>query len=528
MAAQSEEINLNNVIPALNKAGSNYFEFYDGAGLTRKSMGQVRDDVRAAGSALARLGLRPRARVGILGYTGYQWIIVDLACLAAGFLTVPFDPEVSWDRDNLARNFELDVVLTNYPEFISAGGRFVSFEDICRHTAGDAEPGPARWQDDEPFTTIFTSGTTGEPKVIEVQKRCFDDQFSNALRMFRITPDDKILVFLPMHIYLERCYVYVAILHGFNVVVASTRFVAKALKSAEFTFAVGVPHFFTTLQDLFLMQIQSDPKTRRGCQARLRLFRRSSGQLPQAPFPPFQKMLGGKARFFLTGSAPCPLPTLQFYHAMGIPIFEGYGMSEIAGMIALNYPGHTKLGTVGRVFPNKEVKLDDTGQLLVRGENVANTAYWRASAEVNAATFRPDGWVATGDLGHFDSDGYLTLTGRIKDVIVLSNGRKVQPAPIEAEINRLDFVDYSVVLGSERPYLVALVSVKTPVVDEAGLEECFRRLNQSRPEGERLRKYHVLTERFTAENGLLSRALKLDRKRIEQQYASLIDTLYAQ
>lgn len=527
MVAQSDWINLNNVIPALNRAGSNYFEFYDGAGLTRKSMTQVRDDVRAAVSALARLGLPPRARVGILGSSGYQWIIADLACLASGFLTVPFDPEVNWDRDNLARSFELDVVLTNHLEFISAGERFVSFDAVCVHDADDAEPEPARWRDDEPFTTIFTSGTTGEPKVIEVLKRCFDDQFSNALRMFEITPDDKIFVFLPMHIYLERCYVYVAILHGFNVVVASTRFVVKALKSAEFTFAVGVPHFFTTLQDLFLMQTQSDPETQSECRARLQQFQLSPDSLPQAPFAPFQKMLGGKARFFLTGSAPCPLPTLQFYHAMGVPIFEGYGMSEIAGMIALNYPGHTKLGTVGRVFPNKEVKLDEAGQILVRGENVANTSYWRASPEVNAATFRPDGWIATGDVGHFDGDGYLTLTGRIKDVIVLSNGRKVQPAPLEAEINRLDFVDYSVVVGSERPYLVALVSVKTPAVDEARLEESFRRLNQSRPEGERVRRYHVLTERFTPENGLLSRALKLDRKRIERQYASLIDNLYA-
>jgi long-chain acyl-CoA synthetase len=528
MAAQGYEIDLNNVIPALKKAGSNYFEFYDGAGLTRKSMPQLRDDVRAAVSALARLGLPPRARVGILASTSYQWIIVDLACLASGFLTVPFDPEVSWDRDQLAQSFELHIILTNHPEFIAAGGGFVSFEDICGHTTDDGELESSRWADDEPFTAIFTSGTTGEPKVIEVQKRCFDDQFSNALRMFEITPRDKIFVFLPMHIYLERCYVYVAILQGFNVVVASTRFVVKALKSAEFTFAVGIPHFFTTLQDLFLMQIQSDRKTRFRCRARLLLFRLSLGFVLRSPFAPFQKMLGGKARFFLTGSAPCPLPTLQFYHAMGIPIFEGYGMSEIAGMIALNYPRHTRLGTVGKVFPNKEVKLDAIGQILVRGKNAANTSYWRASQEVNAATFAPDGWVATGDVGHFDSDGYLTLTGRIKDVIVLSNGRKVQPGVIEAEINRIEFVDYSVVVGSERPYLVALVSVKASNVDETRLKECFRRLNQSRPEAERVRRYHILTERFTAENGLLSRALKLNRKRIEQHYASLIDNLYMQ
>lgn len=522
----TNEIDLNSVIPALENAGSNYFEFYDAAGVTRKDMVQVRDDVRAAVSALARLDLPPRARVGILASTSYEWIVYDLACLASGSLTVPFDPEVNWDRDHLVQRFELDLVLTNHPDFIACGGPFVSFDELRGRPAGDAELQAARWRDDDVFTAIFTSGTTGEPKVIEVQKRCFDDQFANALRMFEITPSDKIFVFLPLHIYLERCYIYIAILCGFDVTVASTRFVAKALKTAGFTFAVGVPHFFTTLQDLFLMQIRGDYQIQGECDARLESFR--AGSVVQTPFAPFQNMLGGKARFFLTGSAPCPLSTLQFYHAMGIPIFEGYGMSEIAGMIALNYPGHTKLGTVGQVFPNKEVKLDAAGQILVRGKNIANTTYWRASPEVNAATFTEDGWVATGDVGQFDGDGYLTLTGRIKDVIVLTNGRKVQPAPIEAEINDMEFVDYSLVVGSERPYLVALVTVKASPVDEVKLEEGMRRLNRSRPEGEKVHKYHVLSDRFTIENGLLSRALKLNRKQIEQQYASLIDQLYAQ
>jgi long-chain acyl-CoA synthetase len=521
----AQEIDLNNVIPVLEKAGSNYFEFYDGTGLTRKNMDQIRNDVRAAVAALARYELPPRARVGILATSSYQWIVFDLACLASGFLTIPFDPEVRWDAE-LARKFELAIVLTNHPEFIVAGESFISFADLWEQMTNGAKLEPTSWQDDEAFTAIFTSGTTGEPKVIEVQKRCFDDQFSNALRMFEITPSDKIFVFLPLHIYLERCYIYVAILHGFNIVVASTRFVAKALKSAEFTFAVGVPHFFTTLQDLFRLQIKADQETLDQCEARLQQFQRDS--LPQTPFAPFQKMLGGKARFFLTGSAPCPLPTLQFYHAMGIPIFEGYGMSEIAGMIALNYPGHTRLGTVGRIFPNKEVKFDEAGQILVRGDNVANTTYWRADPEVNAATFKPDGWVATGDLGQFDDDGYLTLTGRIKDVIVLSNGHKVQPAPIEAEINSLEFVDYSVVIGSERPFLAALVSMKVPDVDESKVAEFFLSLNRSRPESEKVHKYHILTERFTVENGLLSRALKLNRKQIEQHYSDVIDSLYTQ
>ena len=527
MTAAAGDIDLNDVIPALRRAGSNHIEFYDASGLARKTMAQVDADVRAAESVLRGLGLSARGRIGILGWTSYQWVVIDLACLAGGFVTVPLDPEVSWPRDRIARDFALDIVLTNHSDFVDAGGCFVSFDRIFDKDAACASSDPAHWEQHEPFTVIFTSGTTGEPKIIEVKKECFDDQFSNALPMFDITRQDKILVFLPMHIYLERCYVYLAILREFNVVVAPTRFVLKALKAAEFTFAVGIPQFFSSLQDLFLLQIRSHRSTRLRCRTRLLLFRLNLGFSLRRPFAPFQRLLGGRARFFLTGSAPCPLPTLRFYQAMGIPIYEGYGMSEIAGMIALNYPGNTKLGTVGRVFPHKEVKLDSSGQILVRSAKCAINSYWRAPDEINAATFGPDGWVATGDVGQFDSDGYLTIKGRVKDVVVLSNGRKVQPAPIEAEINCVPFVDYSVVVGDDRPYLVALVSVKAPNLDTTELDACFRRLNQSRPEADQVRKYHVLTERFTAENGLLTHALKLNRQQVKQRYAAVIDNLYA-
>ena len=527
-----DEIDLNDIIPTLHRARSSYLEFYERAGPTRKSLNEIDTDVWAAVSALARLGLPPRARVGILGWTSYQWIIVDLACLAKGFLTVPLDPEVSWDGARLAEMFELDLVLTNHADYSASGGHFMSFESVCRGKREDGPPDdgeldPATWDQDEAFTLTFTSGTSGEPKAIEVKKRCFDDQFSNALRMFEITPRDKMLVFLPMHIYLERCYVYLAILRGFSVVVVSPSFIVKALRNAEFTFTVGVPQFFETLQEMFLLQVKSSAGIRLRCSARLLLLRFGLGSLLRRPFSPFKRMLGGAARFCLTGSAPCPLSVLQFYRALGVPVFEGYGMSEIAGMVSLNYPGHTKLGTVGKVFPNKEVKLDADGQILVRGENVANTGYWRASDEVNAATFLHDGWVATGDVGHFDRDGYLTIVGRIKDVIALSNGRKVQPGPIEREINRIGHVDHSVVLGDERPYLVALVSVNNSSIGHSDLREYFRHLNQSRPDAERVKRFHVLDERFTVDNGLLNRGFKLNRKKIKERYAGLIDKLYA-
>ena len=430
------DIDLNDVIPMLKRAGSTQLELYERTGTITKSLDDLHADVRAAVAVLRRRGLPPRARVAIWGATSYEWLVIDLACLANGYLTVPLDPEGTWDRDRLAETFALDLIVTDRADAV--GSAFASFDTICGGPPEGGELDAARFGEDEPFTVIFTSGTGGEPKAIEVRKRCFDDQFSNALRMFEITGNDRMLVFLPMHIYLERCYVYLAILRGFSVVVASPRFLVKALKNAGFTFTVGVPHFFYNLQDMFLLSLKTNRKLRARYRTRRWLDR--FGVRFRTPFSPFAAMLGNRARFFLTGSAPCRLPTLRFFRAMGIPLYEGYGMSEIAGMVALNYPGHAKLGTVGKVFPNKEVKLDEGGQILVRGPNAANTGYWRASAEASAATFLPDGWVATGDVGHFDRDGYLTIDGRIKDVIVLSNGRKVQPGPIETRINAIQSV----------------------------------------------------------------------------------------
>lgn len=516
------DIDLNDIVPALQRAGSLQLEFYERTGAITRSLDDLHADVRAAAAALRRRGLPPRARVAIWGATSYAWIVVDLACLANGYLTVPLDPEAAWDRDRLAETFALDLIIADRAD--AAGGTVVGFDAICGGPPEAQALEAARFGEDEPFTVIFTSGTSGEPKAIEVRKRCFDDQFSNALRMFEITEHDRMLVFLPMHIYLERCYVYLAILRGFGIVVAPPRFIVKALKNAGFTFTVGVPHFFYNLQDMFLLSLKANRMLR--ARYRMRRWLDRLGIAFRTPFSPFAAMLGNRARFFLTGSAPCRLSTLQFFRAMGIPLYEGYGMSEIAGMVALNYPGHVRLGTVGKVFPNKEVRLDEGGQILVRGANAANTGYWRASTDVNAATFLPDGWVATGDVGHLDRDGYLTIDGRIKDVIVLSNGRKVQPGPIEMRINGIRSVDSSMVIGDERPYLVALVS-PSPDADKAALHEQLQRLDADRPDGERVKKYRIVDERFSVENGALSRAFKLDRARIKERYAAQIEELYA-
>ena len=523
----NERIDLNLVFARLRDSGSNFIEFYDRSGKTKKRFREVYSDVLKAAAALEDRGLKRGDRVGILGHSGYEWIVVDLACLAKGLHTIPFDANAQHDVAAITREYKLNLLLTNLPGDEFAGADIGHFDALCGWSGPAPDLAPMAFGEDEAFTTVFTSCTTGQPNAIEVRKKCFDDQFVNAQRMFQLGSGDKILIFLPLHIYLERCYVYLAILLDFNAVFAPSAFVLKAIKNDGITFTVGVPHFFEMLYDLFMREVQTNEDVRRGFEQRQELSRAGRLSDLEEPFAPLLAFWGGKARFFLTGSAPCSHKILAFYRDMGIPLYEGYGMSEIAGMLALNFPGNMKIGTVGKIFPNKEIELDAAGQILVRGECVANTRYYNASDEVNDATFLPGGWIATGDIGHFDEEGYLTIDGRVKDLIAMSNGKKVHPSAIEDVIVSDAAIANCVVFGDNQPYLIALVAPKSAEVDEQTIARRIEETNASLPSDERIVKYSLLSEPFTPENGMLTPALKLNRKFIKEKFADLIEELYS-
>jgi len=521
-----ENIDLNRIIPTLRARNGNHCDLYTSATPFKRSMAELDDDVQRALAALVARGLRAGQRVAFVGSTSYRWIVCDLACLALGLVSVPLDPEARPDLAEATRRYGLALILTDQkPASGTVTVDCVGFDDLDA-PAFTPRPAPARFDDSAPFTLIFTSGTSGEPKAIEVRKRCFDDQFSNALRLLPVTERDKMLVFLPMHVYLERCYVYLSILCGFDLAITTPRHLLKALKSASITFTVGVPHFFQSVQDFFLLEVKRRRWLSWLVRARRWAHESGLGFLLRGPFFAWSMAWGGRPRFFLTGSARCNLETLRFYEAMGTPLYEGYGMSEVAGMIALNVPGACKPGSVGKIFPNKELKVDAQNQILVRGPATEGLHYFGAECGDGSLTYLPDGWIATGDVGHFDAEGFLTIDGRLKDVIVLSNGKKVQPALLEKRINSHDIIETSVVVGDERPYLTALVTLRQGAQAD-GLDDHFRELNDSLPEAERIKRYRVLSERFSVENGLLNRSLKIDRRRVRAHYAALLDELYA-
>lgn len=516
---KKEIVSINELYNSLKAASTkNYIDIYGKEGKVRKYYKEVFDDVLIVINQLNKLNLKKGDRVGLLGTSCYEYILLDLACVFMKICSVPLDPERFADSTTLIDEFKLSMVFTNLE--IDTENRFAikKFEDVCFGEKINLFF-PEAYVGDEVFTITFSSGTNGKPKGSQVHVKCFADQLSEAVNMFEIFEDDKMLVFLPMHIYLERCYIYLAILRGFNLVIAEPNYIIKVLKYDEITFTVGVPYFFEMMMELFITKIMTVKKLKEayhcwqiGDHKNIELLSHS-----------FKTFWGSRARFFLTGSAPCKIKVLKFYSDMGVPLYEGYGMSEIAGMIALNYPGNVKLGSVGKIFPNKNIRFDENKQIIVNSEFICNTGYFNEASNVVHDVFIKKNHIATGDIGYIDKEGYLYLTGRVDDVITLSNGKKVFPQDIETKINTYHTVTNSVVFGNDQGELEAIIALKDEKCD---IRQLIKEVNESQPKEERLNKYEVFKMPFTVENKMLTRNFKLNRKYIKSKFGKFTSTNY--
>lgn len=240
---------------------------------------------------------------------------------------------------------------------------------------------------------------------------------------------------------------------------------------------------------------------------------------------------GGNLRWALTGGAPIAPETLDFLRAGGIQVFEGYGMTESAGVITLNHPGAVRHGTVGRPIDGCEVRIAEDGEVLARGANVFPG--YHANPTGTAEALDGDGWLHTGDLGALDADGYLTITGRKKDLIITSAGKNLAPSEVELAIERSRFVSHAVMVGDRRPYPVALITVdaaevagKDAAAVRALVQEAVDAANARVSRPARIRAFAVLDEDFTVESGVLTPTQKVRRRAVTERYAQEIERLY--
>lgn len=508
--------------------------YYEGGERLIKTYGEIYIDVRKLLSHMIESGLQPEDRIGILAQNCYEWIVIDLACLIGGYITVPFHSTTyEAELENIVERYDLKVIFADKEGMKKLAVQIPvidmsTLKETIQNQSNIIEYS-ASLEGEDKFSVVFTSGTTSIPKAIELKVKTFDDFLMNVHRMFQFSKEDKIILFLPLSHFGQRSYVYSAILSGFHMILCQPQNVIKSLRVDKPTILVAVPYFFENIYKSFYENICSS-KFKYICYKVSTMFcnlfsESTSKKMKRSIFKEFYTFLGGKMRLMVTGSAPISFNTLKFFQDMGITLYEGYGTNE-TGLIALNCLEYARLGSVGKIFPNKQVMLDEDGQIRVKSEFCWAERYLEASEKENSEVFASDGYINTGDIGYFDKDGFLYIKGRIKENIVLSNGKKVFPNLIEDELNKSQFIKQSAVFGNKQPYLVAVIVRSSSDVQEKAILKEIKKVNSTLPEYAKVREYIVTDVAFQVDNDMLTSSLKLQRSKIYSYYEKQLLDLY--
>ncbi|RMB61324.1 AMP-dependent synthetase/ligase [Tessaracoccus antarcticus] len=410
---------------------------------------------------------------------------------------------------------------------------------------------------------IYTSGTTGDPKGVMLEHKALVRQKEALEKVFEFGPEDHSLAFLPLSHTLERAWTTVVLLKGcMNTYVENARTVADQLVLARPTLLVSVPKLYETVFSTAHAKVSSSAVKRHIFTWALQVGARNQhsfrkGRTPslwwRAQLPLADKLvhsnvraaMGGTKTVLACGGAPLRKEIEEFFSSIGMPIYTGYGLTEASPLVSFNSPGGFKFGTAGRVIVGGELRVGELGEILYKGPNVM-AGYWH-NDEATAEAIQ-DGWLHTGDIGYVDTDGYLVITDRLKDIIVTLGGKNVAPQPIEGMILADPLFEHAVLLGDNRPYITLLVKPALPQVEELGkmkqwpgevadwlagnelLDEVKRRvaeLTAMLPSQERPRETAVMDDELTMDNGMLTPTLKVRRRQVEERFKALIEDMYA-
>ena len=556
------------------------------------------EEVREIARGLITLGRQPGESVGILSNSRAEWVRADFAILSIGGVTIPvystYPPETLAYivRDSEMRTLFVEdehqlakclaaaadmpsletLVLVSGRARPGQGGRFRLLDwDELRALGREGRPSNALERRLEAVkasdvaTIVYTSGTTGSPKgVVQTHANHLAAQDMIA-RESGVREGDVHLLFLPLAHSFARMESFLGIRLGLTTAFAeSIERLPDNLREVSPDFLCSVPRVFEKVYARILTGVQAAPPLRQrifhwalgvGRQvSRLeRAGRPLTGSLRvrhaianRLVFGKLRTALGGRLRFCVSGGAPLATEIGEFFHAAGILILEGYGLTETCPILASNHPGAFKFGTVGRPFPGIEVRIAEDGEIVARGPNIAQ-GYYRKSEET-AAVFQPDGWFHTGDIGEIDSDGYLRITDRKKDLIKTSGGSYVAPQHIENLLKGDPFVSQALVEGDRRPYPVALVTVNpeelAKLARERGLGDKpapelvrhpavldrVRRIvdgvNAHLASYAQVKRFAVLPGDFTQDGGELTPTLKIKRRDVRAKYADIIESMY--
>lgn len=548
------------------------------------------DNVRSYARALLALGLRRGDRCAIMSPNCPEWVYADLGSMAIGGVSVPIYQteglnavihilQSSGSRvlflhapvlaeDLLARLAELPqlehVVLLSgqlgHP-LVWSLERFLAAAAAVDGSA--VEEALAAGVAEDLATVVYTSGTTGRPKGAMLSHRNILSNVEAAAQLFDIGPDDTCLSFLPLSHVFERMAGYYFMLHQGAVIAYAENFdsVPANLLEVRPTVLISVPRLYEKLYARVMERALSGPWLNkqiffgavRAGRARLRL--ELEGQRPglllhlatvlasRLVFVKLRRPLGGRLRFFVSGGAPLAREIAEFFLAAGLPIYEGYGLTETSPVLAANCPGWHRPGTVGRAFPGVELRLDADGEILARGPGIFG-GYWNDPEQT--AEVLSDGWFHTGDIGTIDTQGFLTITDRKKDILVTAGGENVAPQFLENLLKTDKYLANAMVYGDRKPFLTALIVPNLENLEKFAREQKLGFLNhcdlvnQPRvlelvrqrvdalqhdlPPIQKIKRFTLLSRDFSGDE--VTPTLKIRRKVVAERFHQVLDGMY--
>lgn len=539
-----------------------------GGGKTRDwTWSEYRDQVRQIAVGLREIGIAKGEIVALQSETRAEFYLADLGIMSCGavaaalYTSLPFSDQ--------ARTLK------------ASDARFVFVEDIKAMRGLQSAGGDAQWilltgeseglltleqirakgeqrlrEDPQAFERIraevnasdtailyMTSGATGEPKMGLVTHRALVANMDHAPDVLPITPSDITIAFLPSAHIAQRVVVELVPIRQGSTVYFSEGLskLPSEIRAVRPTFFLAPPRVWERVYSNISAEIKKRPAAIRklfylglGAGSEASRLRQAGKPIPAAMrlslkffdrvvFKKIRDRLGGRLRIAASGAAPLGKDLAEFYAAIGMPLAEGYGLTE-GGVIALNPLDRPKSGSIGKLLPGIEARIEDDGELLVHGPTIFSGYY--KDPEATAAVLR-DGWLATGDIAEVDSEGYWYITGRKKELIVSSNGKKIYPARIEVLFKREPAINQVLLIGDRMPYVTALFTVNGKLEEHrAQVEQAVKDVNRQLASFEQIRKFKILEKEFSIENGEVTPTMKIRRNRVLENYRSLVSEMY--
>ncbi|MGH9213409.1 MAG: AMP-dependent synthetase/ligase [Acidimicrobiales bacterium] len=552
----------------------------------------------AVGLGLRALGVEPGDRVAVHSLNRPAWALADMGAQGIGAVTVGIYPTspaaevqyllghsgakvlVAEDEEQVDKALEVLSELPDLERIVVVDPRGVDLGDPVLMTMaelealGQAEGGRvgefaalvAAVDPAEAALIVYTSGTTGPPKGAMLSHANLQAAAANGARVFSVSPDDEVLSYLPLcHIAERLISVIDAIAHGYVVNFGdAVDDLAADLRAVQPTFFLGVPRVWEKLLATISIRMEDAGFLKRANYrfwiGRGRRLARKRWQGKLGPLATVENALGwlllyrslrqkigmSRIRYALSGAAPIAPQVLEYFWALGIPVLEGYGMTENSAQATVTPIDDVRLGKVGQVAPGCELRIADDGEILTRGDGTF-LGYFR-NPEATAATIDQDGWLHTGDIGELDDDGFLTITDRKKDIIITAGGKNISPSEIENALKVSPYVREAVVIGDERRYLVALLGIEldtigrwaqhhrlpfTTYADLSSKDEVVALIggvvedvNASLAAVEQVKRFALLPKELDHEDGEVTATQKVKRRAIEEAFGPMIEALY--